>query len=448
MGKDYIMRRLRKSNYSFFVKKENGNFIVYSPLSGAVIVLNENKYIKMLECVLNKDVFDYEDNDFFNLMIDKKVFMDDFVDESLLVRGIYEEQILRSNMLEIMLIVTRQCNFRCIYCGQPHLDEKMDEETYDSVLNFIKDQIIKYGYKNLYVTFFGGEPLIEINNICSFLHKLKNMLSEMNKCGREITFEAGMSTNGYLLTPDKFEQLIDLNCNFYQISIDGMPDTHDNLRPLLSGEPTWQKIISNITYMISTDKQFTVMLRTNYNIDVAESLVDFYKYIGNEISDNRINIYYETIKDQGNEKTPSTICGIEELVLDVDIAQIIRENSLICTNATNKLLPCNRVCYASKPNFFVIDEKAQILKCSFALDEPNNIIGVLNNDGTYIPNKYNYYNWVYRDYLTSEKCKSCKALPLCLGKRCPKALIQFGKMQCNTDIIQAEIEGLLDSYFM
>lgn len=41
------MRQLRKSKYAFFVKKENGNYIVYSSLSGAVIVFNENKYIKM-----------------------------------------------------------------------------------------------------------------------------------------------------------------------------------------------------------------------------------------------------------------------------------------------------------------------------------------------------------------------------------------------------------------
>lgn len=442
------MRKIRKSKFAIFVKKENGNYIVYSSMSGAVIVFNQEAYIKMLEDVLEKDAFKYQNNDFFNLMLDKKIFIDDFVDEDLLVRGMCEEQIVRLHSLELMLIVTRQCNFRCVYCGQPHLDEKMDGETYDSILTFIKGQIVNNRYTNVHVTFFGGEPLIEFNNICSFLQKLKKIISDMNECETKITFEVGMSTNGYLLTPKRFEKLIELNCNFYQISIDGMPNTHNGLRPLVSGKPTWQKIIDNIRYMISTDRHFTILLRTNFNADVAESLVDFYRYIGDEINDRRINIYYETIKNQGNEKTPDTICGIEELVLDVDIAQIIRENSLVCVNATNKLLPCSRVCYASKPNFFVIDERAQILKCSFALDDPRNVIGALDKDGNYNPNKYNYCNWVYRDYLTSEKCKSCKALPLCFGKRCPKTLIQLGEMQCNTDIIQAEIEGLLDSYFI
>lgn len=53
------MRKLRKSKYAFFVKKENGNYIVYSSMSGAVIVLHEKKYIELPENVLKQDIFDF-----------------------------------------------------------------------------------------------------------------------------------------------------------------------------------------------------------------------------------------------------------------------------------------------------------------------------------------------------------------------------------------------------
>ncbi len=443
------MRKIKKSKFAVFVKKENGNYIAYSSMSGAVIVFNQEKYIKTLKDVIEKDIFEYQDNEFFNLMLEKKIFVDDFIDEDLKVRGMYEEQIVRSHSLEIMLIVTRQCNFRCVYCGQPHLNENMDIKTYDSVLNFIENQINAYGYTSVFISFFGGEPLIASKNICVFLEKLQVLLNKLSTAQRTITYEAGMSTNGYLLTPQLFEQLNKLKCNFYQISIDGMAGTHDKLRPLVSGEGTWQKIIDNLSYMVSTDKDFTVQLRTNFNVDVAESLVEFYNYVGKKLNDNRISIYYETIKNQGNEKTPTTICGMQELVLNVDIAQLISENNLTCNNCTTRLMPCSRVCYASKPNYFIIDEKNQILKCSFELDSPNsnNIIGILDENGSFVENKDYYYNWVYRDYLTSDKCKNCKILPLCFGKSCPKALNKLGDMPCDTDMIQAEIEGLLDSYY-
>lgn len=440
---------LRKSKYAFFVKKDNGNYIAYSSLSGAVIHLKESKYIEMLESVLNKDLFSYEDTDFFNLMTSKKIFVYDYIDEKLLVRGLYEEQIIKSNTLEIMLIVTRQCNFRCVYCGQAHLPTNMDIKTYNSILEFVENQINSYGYSSVYVTFFGGEPLLVGEKICYFLEKLQTLLSKLSTEEKTITYEAGMSTNGYLLTPQLFERLNRLKCNFYQISIDGMSETHDKFRPLVSGESTWQRIIANLSYMVSSDKQFTVQLRTNFNADVAESLMEFYHFVGKNLNDRRINIYYESIKYQGNENTPDTICGIEELVLDVDIAQLIRENNLICNNCTTRLMPCSRVCYASKPNHFIFDEKNQVLKCSFELDSPNanNIIGILDEKGSFIENKNNYYNWVYRDYLTLNKCDNCKILPLCFGKSCPKTLNKLGNMPCNIDIIHAEIEGLLDSYY-
>ncbi|MBE6798264.1 MAG: radical SAM protein [Ruminococcaceae bacterium] len=440
------MRKLQKSKYSFFVEKENGNYIAYSSLSGSVVHLHEEKYIEMLKSVLNRDSFEYEDNDFFNILTDNQIFVDENTDESLLVRHLYEEYINRSDKLEIMLIVTRQCNFRCVYCGQPHVDEKMDSSDYQAILMFIENKLLTNKFNSVHVTFFGGEPLIEGEKICDFLKKLKSLLAKLSTKRKEITFTAGMSTNGYLLTPKLFDKLIRLNCDSYQISIDGMSYTHDKMRPLASGKPSWERIIDNLKYMTSTNKPFRVTLRTNYNIDVAESLVEFYEFVGKNLKDDRINIYYETIKDHGNEQTPETVCGMEELVLDIDIAQLIKENGLTCSNTTTRLLPCSRICYASKPNHFIFDEKKQILKCSFALDSPENVIGQLKEDGTYSFNSNNYYNWVYNDYLAFEKCRECKALPLCFGKRCPKSIIQLGHAFCNTDIIHAEIEGFLNNF--
>lgn len=441
------MRKLQKSKYSFFVEKENGNYIAYSSLSGSVVHLHEEKYIEMLKSVLNRDSFEYEDNDFFNILTDNQIFVDENTDESLLVRHLYEEYINRSDKLEIMLIVTRQCNFRCVYCGQPHVDEKMDSNDYQAILKFIENKLLTNKFNSVHVTFFGGEPLIEGEKICDFLKKLKSLLAKLSTKRKEITFTAGMSTNGYLLTPKLFDKLIRLNCDSYQISIDGMSYTHDKMRPLASGKPSWERIIDNLKYMTSTNKPFRVTLRTNYNIDVAESLVEFYEFVGKNLKDDRINIYYETIKDHGNEQTPETVCGMEELVLDIDIAQLIKENGLTCSNTTTRLLPCSRICYASKPNHFIFDEKDQILKCSFALDSPENVIGQLKEDGSYSFNSNNYYNWIYKDYLAFEKCQDCKALPLCFGKRCPKSIIQSGQVFCNTDIIHAEIEGFLNSYY-
>jgi uncharacterized protein len=40
------------------------------------------------------------------------------------------------------------------------------------------------------------------------------------------------------------------------------------------------------------------------------------------------------------------------------------------------------MCYASKPNSFLIRPNGQIRKCTVALDDPINNVGYLNPDGT------------------------------------------------------------------
>ncbi len=441
------MRQLKKSQYAFFVKKENGNYISYSSLSGSAIRFSDQKYIEMLEAILNQDIIEYEDNDFFETLLKHRILIDESIDEKLSVRMLYEEKVIRSNLLDIMLVVTRECNFRCVYCGQPHISQRMDFETYEAVLKFVKNQILLHNYKKVRVSFFGGEPLLEVDNICIFLEKLRDMLNCLSTEENTIEYEAGMSTNGYLLTPQNFEKLTDLKCVFYQISIDGMPEVHDKMRPLVSGKGTWQRIIDNISYMIKSEKLFNITLRTNFNSDVAESLLLFYEFVGLNFKDERINIYYETIKNQGNEFTPEILTGIEEVVFDIDIAGIVKSNNLRCGNATSRLLPSGWVCYASKPNFFVFDSKNQILKCSHVLDSDSNVIGKLHQDGTFDFYETTYQKWVYNDYLFIEKCQKCKALPLCFGKRCPNSLISYGNVGCNVDMVEVEIEGLLNSYF-
>lgn len=437
--------KLKKSRYAIFLEKEDGSYIAYSTLSGAIIVFTEPSYINRLKKIISQEVIINNSNDDIIYMLKSKNFyISTFSDENLLVRNMYEESIVRSSLLDLMLIVTRQCNFRCTYCGQPHKNKVMNAETYRAIIKFVRNQISMRGYRKVRVTFFGGEPLLEFDNIITFLSDLRDMLSSEFQ---DIQYEAGMSTNAYLLSPERFNALADLNCNFYQISIDGMDYTHDKTRPLINGKGTWQTIIDNMKYMITTDKTFKISLRTNYNADVADSLINFYKYVNENLNDKRISIYYETIKNQGNDKTPTILSEVEGLLLNIEIIGIIKEQNLSCINVSSRNMPCSRVCYASKPNYFIFDERKQILKCSFALDDKNNCIGLLKNDGTYDCNNEIYSQWVYSDYLTSSKCKECLALPLCFGKRCPKTRIAYGDMNCNLEIIESELEETIRKYY-
>ncbi len=119
----------------------------------------------------------------------------------------------------IMWECTLRCNFSCLHCGS---DCKKDASKPDMpVADFIKsiDDIMPLVQpENTTVVITGGEPL---------------MRTDLESVGNELKrrrFPWGMVTNGYLLTPEKLNSLIDAGLHAITISLDGFEKSHDWLR--------------------------------------------------------------------------------------------------------------------------------------------------------------------------------------------------------------------------
>lgn len=291
--------------------------------------------------------------------------------------------------------------------------------------------------------FFGGEPLLEYENIVRFLKKLTPVLKENN-----IPYIFSMTTNGYSLTPKRFETLAGLRCLGYQITVDGMDFSHNKTRYLINKKPSWAKIMKNLQYMNSTKHPFNVTLRTNYNKDVFESLNLFYQYV-KEHFDDRFHIYYETIKKQGGEKDDEfdVVSLVSSIVTDSEITKILKDYGLYCSNLLERTLPCSIMCYASKPNFFSIDYDGSIKKCSHTLNEENNKIGQVLENGTVFINDKLHARWTSDDYSTSSECIDCKLLPLCFGRKCIVSKMNTSRISCSPDVEVMKLEEIISSYF-
>src|SRR2546426_10525457 len=73
-----------------------------------------------------------------------------------------------TEQLRVTVLTTLQCNFACDYCFQgDHGDynkhaEKMSMETCGRVAGWIEERVAQLHPKRLTITFFGGEPLLNI----------------------------------------------------------------------------------------------------------------------------------------------------------------------------------------------------------------------------------------------------------------------------------------------
>jgi len=163
----------------------------------------------------------------------------------------------RRGMRHLELMVTHDCNMRCRYCyGAPGEDQWSDAPyLYGATTKGMTLKTAKKGVdflvsasgrqKELSVTFFGGEPLLEFSLIKKIVPYIRKREAET---GKKISLS--LSTNGLLLKKEVVDFLVKnkVGC---QISIDGPGEIHDQTRCLPDGRGSYEKILPGIKRLIS-----------------------------------------------------------------------------------------------------------------------------------------------------------------------------------------------------
>ena len=189
------------------------------------------------------------------------------------------------NLRQLTFEVTDVCNFKCRYCGYGdmyygHDDRKGDNmpieiglQTIDYLTNIWKSNV-PFSHRPLtYISFYGGEPLLNIKFI-------KELVAYIEKIDVNREFVFSMTTNAYLL--DKYMDFL-VKKNFHiLISLDGDAKANSYRLDKL-GKETFNAVTSNIK-----------LLRTEYP-DYFDRNVEFNSVLHNRNSVEGINSFiYDT----------------------------------------------------------------------------------------------------------------------------------------------------------
>jgi len=149
--------------------------------------------------------------------------------------------------LNVTVLTTLQCNFACEYCFQGDhgeynkFAEKMSLDTALRTCAWIERELRRVHPEQFLLTFFGGEPLLN-------LPAMYLMAERLSESARELGVPMGINiiTNGLLLTEEIVDRLEPCGLNAIKITLDGDRDAHNRLRPLRGGQGTFDRIIENI----------------------------------------------------------------------------------------------------------------------------------------------------------------------------------------------------------
>jgi uncharacterized protein len=271
-------------------------------------------------------------------------------------------------ILNIILFPTEQCNFRCKYCYEDFRIGRMESDVVGGIKKLLLNRISELSHLN--ISWFGGEPLLAQDIVFEILEYAKEIIGN-----RSIHFTSDMTTNGYLLSSDIFKRLIMAGVNNYQISLDGISETHDTLRTLHNGGGTFKQIWTNLIKMKTCHYEFSVILRIHISHLTIPVLSDLLSMVKAEFGgDHRFKIFLKEIHDWGGLNS-GNIDTINEVQATIIKDQIIDNHK----NVSN--LQKHHICYASKANSYVIRANGRINKCTVALNQSTNDIGELLSNG-------------------------------------------------------------------
>jgi uncharacterized protein len=149
--------------------------------------------------------------------------------------------------LNVTVLTTLQCNFACDYCFQgDHGDynaraDRMSPATAIRVAAWIEDQLDRVRPEKFVLTFFGGEPLLNLPVMYDLAERASCAAGE-----RGIALFTNIITNGLLLTPAVVDRMLPFGLNGIKITLDGDRDTHNRMRPLRGGQGTFDRIVENV----------------------------------------------------------------------------------------------------------------------------------------------------------------------------------------------------------
>lgn len=157
------------------------------------------------------------------------------------------ENVLKNEIGQITFEVTQKCNLRCDYCiyqdENPKFrdfssHEDMSFETAKKVIDYVKDKM----KKEFYITFYGGEPLLNFSLIKQCIEYVKEL-----KCESKIMYS--LTTNLTLMTKEIAEYLASVPDFAVVCSIDGDKDIHDEHRKDMEGNGSFERAMEGLKHL-------------------------------------------------------------------------------------------------------------------------------------------------------------------------------------------------------
>lgn len=398
---------MKLSTYNTVVTVDGRDFI-YNGRSGGLIDLGRGGAKKL------QGPLDEVEPDLLTDLVRGQMVLPDQTDEISLLRAKYQSGRVDRTSLHLTLVTSLGCNFDCPYCFEAKRPSIMSSEVADAVARLVESRIANL--RRLDVTWYGGEPLLGKRLLASLSARLQQICVAS---GTE--YGAAIITNGYLLDRDTALMLAEHAVTEVQVTMDGPPAVHDIMRPLLNGAGTFGRIVENLK---STCDILHISVRVNIDKRNASQVEKLMQILCSEGLSGKIGLYpAQIVPSEYGAGEPSATYK-SPCFGSADYARYALEFSQLATSygfggpslPEPTTVPCTAIAGAD----LVVGSEGELYKCWESVGNPEEVIGSILE-----PDHQNSraMKWAMYDPFEDSECRSCVALPVCMGGCAAHALV-------------------------
>lgn len=421
-------KRWAPSRYTVRASTEDGRLVLWNTFTGTMSVFEEHQRAK-IEALLKRSGFEAREAGIVEYLYKRGFLIKEGTDEYRRFQLAFGQQHYRTDVLQLILLASEDCNFRCNYCYEDFTRGTMEPWVRTGVKRLAESKA--QGLRHLSISWFGGEPLYGFEAI----EDLAPHLQQIARRGG-FSFSSHMTTNGYLLTPEIANKLMSWDIRNYQITLDGPAEFHDKSRPGRDGSGTFETIFSNLVAIQKTSEVFEIDLRINFDRNNAPHLTGLLDRLETELhADPRFRLRFRPVGKWGGSNDENLeVCGkLDATLTQTEMRAEAARRGLKLTEDLRDLGGIgSQACYAARPYNLIIGADGKIMKCTVDLDkEDRNIVGHLNKDGGLILDRDKMALWTEPAFEHDKQCQKCVVLPACSGVHCPQVRLDYHRSPCT-----------------
>jgi uncharacterized protein len=395
---------VKASRYNLWVNEDGADFL-YNGMSGSLLKLAAGEK-RSVENYLAGQRDSGCSASLLEGLARGRMLVSDETDEVDLLKTRYELSRNDTTRLALTIVTSLGCNFDCPYCFEDKHPSILNSEVEAACLQLLKDQIPRIN--SFHVGWYGGEPLVGKRPLLSLSKAFIALCDEAN-----VAYGADIITNGYMLDEQTCRELQECRVATAQITLDGPPDIHNVMRPLAAGGPTFDRIVENLRHAVD---YLSIAVRVNVGTENFARVEELLQILAANGMSGRLQVYLGQLVavDDGGLAPSSTYrspCFTNKEFAEAETT--FTEMAMYYGFAGPSVPgPVGAPCTAVRSNELILGSEGELYKCWESVGNPAHEIGNIRD---YQNTNGRLRRWLSYDPFTNDECRSCVALPVCMG---------------------------------